>query len=278
MATQQFIIDPSARRIRRDEPRVCFWNYCDGDCVFQTQSLIASLRFHGVNNDFICFSPVSVKGATKRIYHKLDVSIDRGCLFKLHLLPRLVSEVDYDYFAWIDSDNLCVKPFARDLSSLCYHSPIHTFVETDLSTVPNGSWYYFNNLRLVELFHSKGVIGPVHNCNGGLWIIKRTFIPTFYNLAMRFWNECKDAGMVFVDEVVLSYATHLLSDNIESHKTSNLHDVWFTDWTDTSGKLPAVDKQYELVDWFTGQRSKMWPSVVHLLGNKKALTEAGKLI
>lgn len=258
-------------------PRICFWNYSDGDCVFMTQSLIRSMRAQDVEHDFLCFADRPVIGATRTITAKLTPEQKQLALFKIEFLTTLAEMSDYDYFVCIDSDSIFVKPLPEDFLAPMQFSPLHGYLETEFDLVADMSWYNIKCGRLAEIWRKHGALYGGCGMNSGIWIVERRVATLVHRMIAHFKTvepECAH----FQDEVLISWAVSTLSGNEAVHKLLNNRYHWLTHWQSTFTTPPTTETPWVFQDWFTGYQAPMQPAIVHLLNSKPMLIELGKKI
>jgi hypothetical protein len=256
-------------------PRICFWNYSDGDCVFMTQSLIRSMREHGVNHDFLCFSDGPVKGATRTIEMKLTWEQKRLAMFKIELMPPLADMSDYDYFVCIDSDSICLQSLPADFLEPLQFSPLHGYMETEFDLVPDCGWYDVSCRDLSKIWKSHGAMSGGSGMNSGIWVVERQAIRPIYNMLKHFIKVVPELSHV-TDEVFLSWAISVLTSNPNAHKVASHRNHWYTLWQTSLAELPPPETAWTFQDWFSGCQISMRPAFVHLMHSKSMLIKLGK--
>jgi len=258
-----------------DTPRICFWNYSDGDCVFMTQSLIRSMRKHGINDDFLCFSDGPVKGATKVIPMKLTREQKQFAMFKIELMPLLFDMKDYDYFVCIDADSLCVNPLPADFLEPLQFSPLHGYMEAEFDSVPEHGWYDIQCKHLAKLWRHHGAINGGCGMNSGIWVIERRAIHSVYKMLQNFRKNVPELSHV-TDEVFISWAISTLTSNANAHKVMSHRNHWYTLWQTSLTEPPTHETIWTFQDWFSGIVLPMKPTFVHLMHSKPMLIKLGK--
>lgn len=256
-------------------PSICFWNYSDGDCVFMTQSLIRSMRNHGVKHDFLCFADRPVIGATKTVEMKLTREQKKLAMFKIELMPLLADMSDYDYFVCIDSDSLCLKPLPEDFLEPLQFSPLHGYMEAEFDSVPDGGWYDVGCSQLSAIWKRHGALSGGCGMNSGIWVVERRAIQPIYRLLKHFIRSVPELSHV-TDEVFLSWAISVLSSNPNTHKVTSHRDHWYTLWQTSLTEPPTPDTVWMFQDWFTGCQVSMQPTFVHLMFSKPMMIKLGK--
>ncbi len=248
----------------------CYWTVVDGDYSIMMKSVIESARRVGVFKDFHIWSDRPVEDAICHEVKDLDKS---HYLFKFHYLRNEAKKLNYDYFIWLDADTWFVRNPGNPLR-LLHGSPVHSSLESDACDPKNErtEWWDCSLKNYATLMRFKGVRSKsIFNVNGGFWIVHHDAIDAFYDLAMDFWQFCKDAGYVFTDEPPLAYATHMLCGNPYLHTLKVTSDVWASDWTGNYNNVFPDGKPWVFVDYFNFEERLVNPAIVHALRCKGAL-------
>ncbi len=279
-------------------PKLAIWTYADGDCVWQANGLARSLKQHGCNAEFHVWSPNNVPCADYCHQYKVaDGSPEkRWWTFKLKLLREEVSKLDAEHFLWLDSDSICVRN-PGDILRVMGGDPAHAFLEADMDTNPDWTWWGVKNSRITQLMRelasrteaggtpqkpdAPAKDGPFRRCygvNGGAFIVRRDAIEEFCDKAMEFWKFVHDkTGTYVADEPALSYAVTAMSKNPESHGDVNFLDLWAREVFSVFGKDLPDDREWEWRQWFDqSKRRKVTPAIIHAQRCKPVLVENGK--
>jgi hypothetical protein len=216
-----------------------------------------------------------VSGATF-IKAEIPQSEKWGCYFKFTFLERYLKTLDYDYLVWLDAENYFVRKPQITIEQLMQGSPIHTFLECDMVPATNArkEWWGCPSDQLIKFYRDQGVVSKkIYNVNGGFFAIMRSFIPQFTRLAFGFKDYCARHGYTFVDEVPLSYVTHLCCGDVELHTLDKFSDIWGCDWTDNYvDKLPD-GREWMATNYMTNQKHLVNPDVVHAMRCKTIMEQ-----
>lgn len=234
---------------------------------------IRSARRVGVQEDFHVWSDVTVDGATT---HALGECDKQYYWFKFSYLKRFAQRLNYKYFIWIDADSYFVRN-PGDLSRLLRNAPLHSFLESDLCLEESyrKEWWDCPLPKYVDLMRRCGVTSnSIFNVNAGFWIVHRSAISTLCRLARYFWSTSNQEGFQFTEEAPLAYATHMLGGNPYAHTLKVNSQVWASDWTGKfADRLPTASS-WLFEDYFTGNRYRVNPCIVHAMRSKDALIAA----
>ena len=257
--------------------RLCFWTAANGDYVHMARAMVLSARKVGMAEDFLFLGDREVPD-TKFVKAEWVPDERWGCWFKFRYLKRYLAGLDYDFFAWLDSDNYFVRK-PRNVLSMMHGSPLHSFLECDLTSPSNRrtDWWNCPNQRLVELYREKGIASRrIFNVNGGFFIIKRSFIDEFVRITDEFYQHCLGGGYRFVDEVPLAYATQLVCGDSEMHTAELNQDVWACDWTNNFVDRLPDGQAWQGEHYMMGTKHAVNPAIVHAMRCKGPMIEAGK--
>lgn len=175
----------------------CYFSVADKDHAKMAAVMVKSARASGVKEDFHIWTDLpSIKGA---VTHPCgDFSNSKvGCWFKLNFLMNEVSKLDYDYFVWLDADHY----FVRKPRSIMEHVDgglVMVPMENEISSVENkrGDWWGVPTRNTIDLFREFGCKGrKIYNTNGGLFVVKKDFITTFYYMCYDFFKIIKKEGL-----------------------------------------------------------------------------------
>jgi hypothetical protein len=255
--------------------RYCYWTVVDGDYAEMAKATIESARRVGVGKDFHVWADRSIPGATTHAAGGFD---KWGCLFKLTFLRDAVRHLNYDYFVWFDTDTYFVRN-PGDILRVMRDSPLHIAMECDVLSPLNRrpDWWSCPNEAFALLMREMGVKSrQIFNVNGGLFIIHRDAIDTVFGLAMEFYNYCNERSYRFVDEPLFAYAMHMLCADVQAHTLRETTELWASDWTgEFKDRLPDHSPWW-FTDYFTEERFKVSPAIVHAMRSKTALIHHGK--
>lgn len=262
-----------------DPKRVCFFTYADNDWRYMAQTMVNSMRVHGVTSDIICFGDTPILGATKTYYRKLTTEQKHLYFFKLDLLTTFAYATQYDYLVWLDADILFVRPPPADFLAPMEHSPLHIHLGWDFGLMPGEFWWGILHSEIIATYRKYGVItDTIHVANGGFWIVERKFITTMYDMVQQF-RTAKPSNAKYVDELVIGWVLHLVTRNLNIHIGSNLRSDYVIYEPDVY-RLPLDETLYirNNIYPYCNQYVKVDPAIVHLVHGKTALLEAGRAI
>jgi len=250
--------------------RYCFWSVVDGRYAPMMETLIASARRVGVEQEFHIWTKQPVSGA---VSHSVGDFNKSHYLFKLRFLQEEVRKLDYEYFVWLDADNYFVRD-PGDLTALLRHAPLHVTFESDACNPVNRrlDWWGCPLAEFATLMRKRGVKShAIFNLNAGFWIVHRDVIDTLCKFAFAFWEESRVAGYTFTEEAPLAYAAHMLCGNPYNHTLSKTSEYWASDWTGRyKGRLPdGLPWLFE--DYFSGERMLVNPAIVHAMRSKQVM-------
>lgn len=252
---------------------LCFWSVADKQYAYLLQNLVNTFRDMGMKEDFHVFCDRPIQGAETHLIEDFE---KKYFLFKFLFLQNLVKKLDYQYFVFLDADNVFVRK-PPSLLELMQGSPIHAFFESDC-TAPSKrpNWHKCPLPEYVEMMRECGVASAkIYNVNAGFFIIKREAIDLACGLAIDFWKHALLKKYVFTEEPPLAYVMHMLCIDPEKHLLRNRRDVWCTDWLgEYAGRLPD-GKPWAFADYMTGERYTVDPAIVHAIKSKEALIAAG---
>ena len=252
----------------------CWWSVGDGEHGKMLRSAVRSMKEHNIEGDIHLWTDRGdIEGAT--IHHIDTNSFDKKhYLFKLRFLRDRVAKLPYDYYIFFDADSYFVKPLPYDPLILMQGSPVHSFLESYTSNPQNTrfDWWGCWLTKYEELMRECGVNSArIYNVNAGLWIVQRSAVPIFYKLCDYFWQYCEKRGSIFTEEAPLAYATHMLCGDAEAHTMINFTDFWASDWTGSFANKIPEDIEWEFEDYFTAEKIKVNPAIVHAMRSKKEL-------
>jgi hypothetical protein len=257
--------------------RVCFWSVATGDYAAMVNATIHSARAVGVENDFHVWSDRDISGA---ITHPVGNFRREGWLFKFTFLRDAVQKLDYDYFAWIDTDTYFVRNPGNVLRHM-HGSPLHIALECDVLAQNNirTDWWGCPNKMFAKMMWRAGVRSRrIYNVNGGFAIVHRHAVETVFKLAMDFYSYGQECSYQFVDEQLWSYAMHMLCADTQIHTLTRTCDLWASDWTGEFADALPTGTSWQRTDYFTSARSFVNPPIVHAMRSKAALIREGAVI
>lgn len=261
---------------RRAKSKLCYFTGTNrgGKDNRMIQHMIRSARAVGVPEDFYVFSPEPVAEAMQSIL------IKQGYPWKFHMaklefLRRLASETDYDYFAWLDSDNWFTRD-PGDLANLIRGNPLWVCMEEDVLHPKRRQtdWYGIPYPVLVDIFRREGATcNQVWSSNGGFWIVRREAINVVVDRAFDFFHRMHAAGWKNTpDELVLAMLGQTMVDNPHLNTLKATQDIWACDWIGRfRGTVPG-GQPWLYADWLTGEEWKINPAIVHAMRSKDAMS------
>lgn len=251
--------------------RVCYWSVGDGECALIMQTLVDSFRHIGMKDDFHVFSDRMIDGATTHLVKPFD---KRGFFFKFAFLQSKLAHLDYDYFIYLDSDNLFVRK-PPNLLDLMQGSPIHFFMEADITAKTlRKEWWNCPLPEYVRMMRECGVTSSeIYSLNSGFFILRKEAIKTACDLAQDFFEYAYARGHFFPDEPLWDYAMHMLCEDPKKHLLSNHWDVWCSDWKGEFAKALPKGQPWTFEDYMTGELHTVNPAIVHALRSKDLLKQ-----
>ena len=255
--------------------RFCYWSVVDDRYAEMMKIVVASARAVGVFKDFHVWTDRPIGGAICHEVRGFDKTL---YLFKIHFLRQAVKKLKYDYFVWLDADTYFVRNPGNVLRVL-HGSPVHASLESDACRPGNRrpDWWGCSLSNYATLMRFKGVrSNAIFNVNAGFWIVHHDVIDTFCDLALDFWHFCKKAGYTFTEEPPLAYASHMLCGNPYLHTLKNTADLWASDWTGSYARALPDGRDWLFTDYFSGDRYKVNPAIVHAMRSKAALVAKAK--
>lgn len=263
----------------KPHPNLAIFTYADGDHTFAANGLFRSLKQRGVVADLHVYTPNRIASADYAHNHKVaDGSEEkRHWLFKLEILRNQCAKLNYDYFCWMDADQLCVRA-PGDLLRLMGGDPVHCFLAGNLAgKTSTPDWWGPKMPAMVEMMRDCGVTSSkVYGTNGGLFIVRKDAIEEFYSRAMKFWNHAKEKGYRLADEPAIAAAMVPMMASPEAHENLKWLDLWAEEWTGAlAGKIPD-GTPWEFKDFFNqDDRRQVNPAIVHAMRSKASLVENG---
>jgi hypothetical protein len=255
----------------------CYWTVSWGDYDYMTQSMINSAKAVGVKENFYAFTEKPVYNCyNNRLIQ--NIILDPLQFFKFEYLKQM-SNLNYDYFVFIDADHYFVKKPEISPIDIIKDSPWHSFLESPINTfkTQRPDWWQIPNQILSMIMKKNGVYHKeIRNSNGGFWIVQKEFIHQASILAYEFHHKLKNYNFNAPEEVSISYLSHLMSSNIEDRFLENYTNYWASDWTENFKDEIPVYKEWEYTSYMTYEKIKVKPAIVHAMRSKKALIENGK--
>ncbi len=239
-------------------------------------SAIRSARNCGVQEDFHVWTGSDIPGAITHACGKFDKTL---YLFKLQFLLDEVSKLPYEYFIFLDADNFFVRhPGESTFDGLLRDNKWFVQLESHCNSpyVNRGDWWGCPIRWYPLLLRYHGVRSDkIYNCNGGFWIVRREAIAEFYKTTMDFHRFARqELHLVnFTEEPPLAFVGHLV-DEPEKNTLAATHHVWASDWTGHFNNRCPTGEDWDFVDYMSGQRTRVNPSIVHAMRSKSALIQA----
>ena len=234
---------------------------------------IQSARDNNVKEDFHIWTNKDIPSA---IVHPCGNFNKNNYLFKFHFLYNEVKKLDYDYFVFLDADNFFIRhPGEGTYDNLLRDNKLFVQMENEVNShSKRGDWWGIPIHFFPQTLRYKGVVSKkIYNTNAGFWIVRKEFIDEFYEKAMDFWNYCyHDLDIkTITEEAPLAFMGHLYQKDIQQSTFQNTSQIWASDWTGNfSTKFPC-GKEWEFEDYMTGDKSKVNPSIVHMMRGKELL-------
>lgn len=256
--------------------RFCYWTVATGDSHSKmAETMIHTARSHGVEEDFHVWSDKEVAGS---ILHKCLASEveTKHYLFKFIFLRDKVSKLDYDYFIFLDTDNVFVRK-PENILSIMGNSPVFVCMENEVtsSKVKRDHWWGCPTKFFPELLRKYGVTSEkIYNTNAGFWIVKKDYIEEVCTLALDFWKKCQEVHQLstFTEEPALAFVGHMLSkEDVENQTLQKTAHIWASDWTGNyRDKMPDGNPWF-FVDYLSAEKIEVNPCIVHAMRSKTAM-------
>lgn len=261
------------------KPEFCYFS-CDttsnGPAMLAT--MVSSARRVGVRENFHVFTTAEVPGA---IWHALDaVDIDlKYHIFKVKLLKQL-SDLDYDYFVWLDSDNYFVR-HPGNLSNLIRNNRIWVLMESEATSplCKHKEWWGCPIPDYVRLLTDYGVTAEKkYNTNGGMWIVRKEAVAEFVDAFLKIHEDFLRLGYLTTHDetplAVLGQHPNWVED-ASLNTSPATAETWACDWQGVYAKRIPDGLPHVVEDWMTGEKRTANPAIVHAMRSKEAL--AGKV-
>lgn len=254
--------------------KFCFWTVADGDHAKMAQIMVMSARRIGIDNDFHIWTDRSnIDGA---ITHDCGEFNKQSYMFKFAFLKEKMSQLNYDYFIFIDADNYFVA-HPGDLSHLMVGNKIFCQMENEITSpkVKRKDWWGCPINKYKSLFGRMGLkLDTIYNTNAGFWIVDKKYVDQFYNIGVNFFLKSQEYEFdKFTEEVSLAFLGHCMQfpEQRTLEKTSWL---WASDWNGHwKDRLPKYE-EWEFEDYLTGEKRSVKPCIVHCMRSKQAMIEA----
>jgi len=256
--------------------KTLIWSVAWGEYRYMTQNLMRSIRNVGIEHDILTFSDEPLDGVISCEIDK-GIELDFKQYWKFHYLNK-IKELDYDLFVFIDSDHHFVRKPSKDFHEIIGADPWHSFLESPINSpkTTRGDWWGLRNADMLSLYRSLGVLQKtVYSTNGGFWMCKRDFASHAASVGFLFREKQKSLGLDLPEEVAIAVLSHLYSMDYTDRFHYQYMDTWASEWTGVlKDKLPD-GSSWEFVEYMTGARSTLNPSIVHAMRSKPALVASG---
>jgi len=255
-----------------NKKELMFWSVANNDHAKMLNTMVLSARIAGVTNDFHVWADRDIEGATTHPCGNFNI---KGCWFKLDFLLNEVSKLDYEYVCWLDADQYFVRK-PRNLMDHVHDGLCMVPMENELTNIKNmrGDWWGIPMDKTIRIFKEFGCKGrKLYNTNGGLFIVKRDFIKTFYTMCYDFHDMILKKGWDVPEEYCLAIMGNLLNTNIEDTTSPALEDIWACEWTGKISELAPDGKPWEWENYLTSEKKIVNPAIVHAMKGKKGLIE-----
>lgn len=260
--------------IGRPNKKICYWSATSGEHSKMLKTLVKSARVAGVQEDFHVWSDIDIPGAITHECSQYVQSFSKfGCWFKLDLLLKEVSKLDYEYFCWLDADQFFVRK-PRCILENVGNGLCMIPMENELTDIKNkrGDWWGVPLDKTIRIFREFGCKGRrLYNTNGGLFIVKKDFIKTFYNMCYDFHDIIQKMGWNVPEEYCLAIMGNLLNENIDACTSPELEDIWACEWVGKITDKVPDGKPWEWQNYLTAETKMVNPAIVHTMRGKKGL-------
>lgn len=259
--------------------KTLIWSVAWGEYRYMLQSLVASIRNVGIEDDILVFTDEPIKLCQRESL--IDgIELDFKQYWKFHYL-KAIKYLNYDLFVFIDSDHFFVKKPNKTFADVIGSDPWHSFLESPINSeeTKRGDWWGVPNKNMVELYRQFGVNQKtVYNSNGGFWMCKKSFIEHAANTGLLFKDYQKPFNFDLPEEVAIAILSHLFSKDYSDRFHAKYLDYWASEWTGSlQDKLPNGEP-WLFQEYMTHKQSTLNPSLVHAMRSKKALVDFGKNI
>jgi hypothetical protein len=257
-------------------PEFCYWSVATGDHAKMMKSCITTARMRGVTEDFHVWTDEPWETDDRGItFHVIEQLSNDHYLFKFEYLKEEVSKLDYKYYVWLDADNCFVRK-PRSFDSLLRDNKWFVQLESKCEGpfVKRDNWWQIPIKWYKILLHYKGVPKdrPVYNTNAGFWIVRREAVEEFYNMAMEFFEFCRNELHLLgiTEEVALAFVGHFVNDwQKNTYKKTN--NFWACDWTGQYRDRLPNGEAWTFEDYMSGEHNKNSPAIVHVMRAKELL-------
>lgn len=247
--------------------KYCYWSVATGAYGALMENCVRTARGAGVFKEFHVLTDRPLDGC--ECYDAYQCDKAQG-LFKLHYLKVGMSRLNFDYFIWIDADTVFMRN-PVDVLGVLGRSPIHVPLEANLSALEEDrQWKGTSCFKLRDFFRQSGIANQVYLSQSAFWIVHREAIDTVYELALKFWNEAKAAGMLLDVSAALGYAMQLLCGDPEAHLLTKCTDLWASDETGEFKHQPSDNAPWTWRGPLGDQAVAIRPGIVHLPSAKRA--------
>jgi hypothetical protein len=259
--------------------KTLIWSVAWGDYRFMVQNLMNSIRAVGIDYDILTFSDQPLANVMSC---ELDnsINLDFTQYWKFDYLNK-VSELDYDLFVFIDSDHFFVRKPRLDFSEIIGEDPWHSFLESPLNSAitTRDDWWNVKNPEMVNMWREFGVHQKtVFNTNGGFWMCKKEFAKQAKDTVFLFRDFQRKRGLNLPEEVAIAVLSHMFSMDYTKRLHSNYMDIWASEWTGVLKDQIPNNSSWEFVEYMTGKKIIVNPSIVHAMRSKNALIQFGRQI
>jgi hypothetical protein len=250
--------------------KFCYWSVANNEHAKMAATLVKSARNSGVREDFHVWSDITIDGA---INHPCGSFSIKGCWFKLDFLLNEVAKLDYEYFVWLDADHYFVRN-PRNIMEHVDNGLVMIPMENEITSVENkrGDWWSVPTQKTIDIFREFGCKNrKIYNTNGGLFVVKKEFIKTFYHMCYEFHDIIKTKGWDVPEEYCLAIMGNLLNKDINLAIMSEIDDIWACDWTNAFTDNVPEGKPWIMENYLTGKKETVNPAIVHCMRGKKGL-------
>jgi hypothetical protein len=249
----------------------CYWTIADGNHGLMAKTMVKSARQCGVTEDFHIWTDIeNIEGAVTHACGNFDKTL---YMFKFHFLKQYVSQLNYDYYVFLDADNYFVKN-PGDLTKLMSNQKVFIQMENEITSpkVKRKDWWGCPVERYRALYAETGLeLSTIYNTNAGFWIVDRRFVDQFYNIAVNFFNYGKSKGYKnFTEEVSLAFIGHCMQDP-EQRTLDKTSWLWASDWTGYWAKKVPEYKEWIFEDYMTGEKINLQSCIIHCMRSKDLL-------
>lgn len=249
----------------------CFWTVADGKHAKMAQIMVRSAREVGLNHDFHIWT--DLKNIDGAIVHDCGHFDKKSYMFKFAFLKDRVSQLDYDYFVFMDADNYFVAN-PGNLEALMVNNKIFCQMENEITSpkVKRKDWWGCPIDKYKSLFSRMGLkLDKIYNTNAGFWIVDKKHIDQFYNIGVNFFIKCQEYGFNnFTEEVSLAFLGHCMQ-HIEQRTFDQTSWLWASDWNGYwKERLPEY-KEWTFEDYLTGEHHTVKPCIVHCMRSKSCM-------